>query len=124
MQHNYYYQKYIKYKQKYHNLKQSVFLKGGDIDANIVMNENLHNNVTNTDNNLDIYDKRSYIIDNDKPVKLSDVRYIVDNLWLDHFIYESDDPIIVSNNEYNTIFLSLLSKYPDLLRNCRWGYRP
>jgi hypothetical protein len=74
--------------------------------------------------NLDIYDKRSYIIDNDKPVKLSDVRYIVDNLWLDHFIYESDDPIIVSNNEYNTIFLNLLSKYPDLLRNCRWGYRP
>ena len=74
--------------------------------------------------NLDIYDKRSYIIDNDKPVKLYDVRYIVDNLWLDHFIYESDDPIIVSNNEYNTIFLNLLSKYPDLLRNCRWGYRP
>lgn len=74
--------------------------------------------------NLDLNDKRSYAVNQNRYVKLYDVRYIVDNLWLDHFIYNTADPIQVSNYEYNNIFYNLLTKYPTLLQNCKWEYRP
>ena len=38
--------------------------------------------------NLEINDKNSYIHDH-KLIFYSDVKFIVDNLWLDHFMYNS-----------------------------------
>ncbi len=47
-------------------------------------------------------------------VNFKDVLFIVDNLWLDHFIYNTNIPIDVSNKYYYHIHYKLHIKYPDL----------
>ena len=65
---------------------------------------------------LDLNNKRAYI-QSDNAVSFSDVKFIVDNLWLDHFLYDSDRPIDVSFDEYNIIYYNLQLNYPDLLND-------
>ena len=60
--------------------------------------------------NLSLTDKNSYIHSNNL-IKFSDVKFMVDNLWLDHFMYGSPKPIDVSINEYYQIFYDLRSKW-------------
>lgn len=50
--------------------------------------------------NLPLYDKRAYMT-NHNYVSLSDVKNIVRNLWLDHFLYNSQAPILLDNYTYN-----------------------
>ena len=63
---------------------------------------------------LDIYDKNAYI-HSGNIILYSDVKYIVDNCWVDHFIYGTDKPINVSFNEYNDIYYSLQDSLNGLL---------
>ena len=58
---------------------------------------------------LDLYNKNAYI-HSGNIISYSDVKFIVDNRWLDHFMHDADKPIDVSLDEYNNIFLS-----PELL---------
>jgi hypothetical protein len=44
-----------------------------------------------------------------------DVLFMIDNFWLDHFMYNSDKPLDVSIDEYYNIFFSLKRKFPTLL---------
>jgi hypothetical protein len=64
---------------------------------------------------LDLHNKNAYGIDNANLISYYDVKFIVDNLWLDHFMYDTDKPIDVSIDEYNDIYYSLLESYPELL---------
>ncbi len=50
-----------------------------------------------------------------KYVTYSDVSFMVENFWLDHFMYNTDKPLEVSYNVYNDLFYSLQDKYPVLL---------
>jgi len=63
---------------------------------------------------LDLYDKNAYI-HSGNTILYSDVKFIVDNLWMDHFMYDSDKPIDVSFDEYNDIYYSLNDSFPGLL---------
>ncbi len=62
---------------------------------------------------LDLYDKNSYI-HSDRLILYSDVKFIVDNLWMSHFMYDTDKPIHVSLTEYNHIYCQLQDIYPSL----------
>ena len=62
---------------------------------------------------LDLYDKNAYI-HSGNTILYSDVKFIVDNRWMDHFMYESDKPINVSLDEYNDIYYSLHNQFPAL----------
>ena len=62
--------------------------------------------------NLDLHNKNAYIHD-DEYISYYDVKFIVDNLWLDHFMYGEDKPIDVSYEEYNNIYESLCNNWPD-----------
>jgi len=62
---------------------------------------------------LDLYNKNYYIHDGNL-VLYSDVKFIIDNLWIDHFLYDTDKPIEVSYNEYNDIYYSLQNLFPAL----------
>lgn len=64
---------------------------------------------------LDLYNKSAYGIIDNHIISYSDVKFIVDNCWLDHFMYDSDKPIDVSIDEYNEIYYNLNDKYPELL---------
>ena len=64
--------------------------------------------------NLEIYDKNSYIHDH-KLIFYSDVKFIVDNLWLDHFMYNSPKPLDLPHDEYNDIFNELMDNFPHIL---------
>lgn len=55
---------------------------------------------------LDIHNKNAYIHSGNF-ISYFDVKFIVDNLWIDHFIYGSVKPINVSTQEYNRIYYSL-----------------
>ena len=50
-----------------------------------------------------------------KFVTYSDVSFMVENFWLDHFIHNTAKPLDVSYNDYNELFYSLQHKYPTLL---------
>ena len=63
---------------------------------------------------LDLYDKNAYI-HSGNTILYSDVKFIVDNRWMDHFMYGTDKPIEVSFNEYNDIFYSLQDSFPHML---------
>lgn len=63
---------------------------------------------------LDIYDKNAYT-HTGNIISYSDVKFIVDNLWIDHFIYGADKPINVSFDEYNDIYYSLQDSFNGLL---------
>lgn len=64
---------------------------------------------------LDLNNKNAYGVNNGNLISYYDVKFIVDNLWLDHFMYDSDQPIEVSFEEYNNIYESLLQDYPEIL---------
>ncbi len=49
-----------------------------------------------------------------KYITCYDVSFMVENLWLDHFIYYADKPFELSLKEYNDLFYSLQNKYPSL----------
>ena len=57
----------------------------------------------------------SYYIHFGKYVTYSDVSFMVENFWLDHFMYNADKPLELSFDEYNDLFYSLQNKYPALL---------
>jgi len=63
---------------------------------------------------LDLHNKYAYI-QSGNFVTLSDVKFIIDNLWLDHFLYDTPKPINISIDEYNDIYYNLLYYYPFLL---------
>lgn len=63
---------------------------------------------------LSLYDKNAYI-HSGRFILYTDVKFIVENLWLDHFMYETDKPIDVSIEEYFDIYNSLENSYPELL---------
>lgn len=49
-----------------------------------------------------------------KYITYSDVSFLVENIWLDHFMYDTDKPLELSYDEYNDLFYSLQDKYPAL----------
>ena len=63
---------------------------------------------------FDLYDINAYI-HSGNTILYSDVKFIVDNLWIDHFIYGADKPINVSFDEYNDIYYSLQDSFNGLL---------
>ena len=62
---------------------------------------------------LDLYNKNTYCYSGNF-ISYSDVKFIVDNFWMDHFIYGSDKPIDVSLNEYYEIYYTLQDTFPSL----------
>lgn len=60
---------------------------------------------------LDLYNKNAYIHSGNL-VSYYDVKFIVDNLWIDYFIHDSDKPIDVSDYQLYDIFNNLLISYP------------
>jgi hypothetical protein len=60
--------------------------------------------------NLDLYNKNSYVSYN-KYISFLDVKYIVDNLWMDHFFYNIDPPIYL--NDFDHLFMKnyIFNKY-------------
>lgn len=62
---------------------------------------------------LDIYNKNAYI-NSSNLILYSDVKFIVDNLWMDHFMYGTEKPIDVSIEEYYDICDSLQNSFSDL----------
>lgn len=65
---------------------------------------------------LELYDKNAYLQSYDF-VSFSDVKFIVDNLWLDHFLYHLNKPIDVSYDDYNNIYYNLKLSYSYLLNS-------
>ena len=63
---------------------------------------------------LDLNDSNAYIHFG-KYVTYFDVLFMVENFWLDHFMYNDDKPLQLSYDEYNDLFYSLQNKYPTLL---------
>ena len=58
--------------------------------------------------NLDLYNKRAYITDS-KYVTYSDVKFIIKNLWIDHFMYGVKQPCEVEQHIYNRYYLEFIS---------------
>lgn len=65
---------------------------------------------------LDLYDKNAYI-HSTNIILYSDVKFIVDNLWIDHFMYGTHKPIHPSFEEYNNIYYSLQDSFPHLFNS-------
>ena len=63
--------------------------------------------------NLDLLDKNCYAVSSDRSVAYSDVLFIVDNLWFNHFVNDTEPPI---DNytwvEYNDIYNKLCRLWP------------
>ena len=53
---------------------------------------------------LDLDNKSIFIYNDNDLVKLSDVKHIIDNFWIDHFLYRSPQPIPTNCNQYIEIF--------------------
>ena len=62
---------------------------------------------------FDIYNKNAYI-HSANLILYSDVKFIVDNLWIDHFMYGTNKPIDVTFEEYNYIYDSLQNSFSGL----------
>jgi hypothetical protein len=62
---------------------------------------------------LHLYDKNAYIHSGNL-ILYSDVKFIVDNYWMDHFMYGTDKPIDVSYNQYCDIYYSLKDSFSGL----------
>tara|TARA_B100000035_G_scaffold313542_1_gene327505 strand:+ start:2434 stop:2700 length:267 start_codon:yes stop_codon:yes gene_type:complete len=60
--------------------------------------------------NLDLYNKNAYF-SNNKYISLFDVKYIIDNLWIDHFLYLHKSPIFLNNFDYLIMKNYILNKY-------------
>ena len=56
---------------------------------------------------LDLYDKRAYVSYN-KNITYSDVKFIVKNLWTDHFMYGIKKPLNVDYYTYTQYYLEYL----------------
>jgi len=70
---------------------------------------------------LDLYEKSIYIFDENDLVKLSDVKHLIDNLWIDHFLSPIfiPKPISTTRNEYIQIIKYYKKKVPEIsLRQC------
>ena len=65
---------------------------------------------------LDLYDKNAYI-HSTNTILYSDVKFIIDNLWLNHFMYGTQKPIDPSPEEYNNIYYLYLDSYPHLFNS-------
>ena len=65
---------------------------------------------------LDLNDANSYIHDSNY-ITYHDVENMVNNLWLDHFMYNSEKPININYDEYFTIYNTICTNYPDLSLN-------
>jgi len=64
--------------------------------------------------NLELDSKQAYI-HHDSHITTSDVQFIVDNLWLDHFMYNAPKPLSkISKHEYDHIYYNLTYKFPVL----------
>ena len=63
---------------------------------------------------FNLYDKNQFI-HSKKYILLSDVQFMIEHLWLEHFLYDFDKPIDVSYDEYNYIFYNLQQKFPTLI---------
>lgn len=57
---------------------------------------------------LELYDKRAYISSGEN-VTYNDVKFIVENLWLDHFMYGVSQPIQVGYYTYTKYYLDYLN---------------
>lgn len=57
---------------------------------------------------LELYDKRAYI-SSGKNVTYNDVKFIVGNLWFDHFMYGVSQPIQVDYYTYTQHYLDYLN---------------
>ena len=57
---------------------------------------------------LELYDQQAYI-SSGKNVTYNDVKFIVENLWLDHFMYGVSKPIEVDYYTYTQYYLKYLS---------------
>jgi hypothetical protein len=53
--------------------------------------------------NLDLIDKRCYVTEH-KYVTYNDVKFITNNLWLDHFMYGGNKPLDVDNYTYTKYY--------------------
>ena len=62
---------------------------------------------------FDIYNKNAYIHYSNL-ILYSDVKFIVDNLWIDHFMHGTNKPIDVSLEEYYYIYYSLHTSFSGL----------
>ena len=66
--------------------------------------------------NLNMIQKHAYI-HSGSHITTSDVQFIVSNLWLDHFMYNSPIPLSnISIDEYNHIYSNLINQSPILSR--------
>ena len=52
---------------------------------------------------LDLYNKQSYI-SSGKNITYNDVKFIVGNLWLDHFMYGMEKPLNVDDYTYKKYY--------------------
>lgn len=57
----------------------------------------------------------NYYIHNSNYITYYDVKNIVDNLWMDHFMYNSEKPLNITHDEYFTIYTILCNNYPNLI---------
>lgn len=57
---------------------------------------------------LDLYDKRAYV-SSSRYITYNDVKFIVGNLWLDHFMYGVSQPIEVDHYTYTQYYLDYLN---------------
>ena len=57
--------------------------------------------------NLELNDKRGYITES-KYVTYSDVKFIVKNLWIDHFMYNVKQPCEVEPYIYTRYYLEFM----------------
>lgn len=62
---------------------------------------------------LELYNKSAYIHNKDL-ILYTDVKFIIDNLWLDHFMYNSPKPIYLTQYDYYTMYNYLIYTYPNL----------
>ena len=59
---------------------------------------------------LDLYDKEAYICYG-KYVTYDDVKFIIKNLWIDHFMYGIAQPLEVDHNTYNKYYMDYLNEF-------------
>ncbi len=64
--------------------------------------------------NLSTTDKNHYI-HSGKFITFHDVQFIVDNLWLDYFIYNTNKPLNISFVVEYYLFENLKIKFPELI---------
>lgn len=66
--------------------------------------------------NLDLNIKAAYGVQYGY-VKLNDVQFIVDNLWIEHFTNLTPKPIQLKDDDYLILHFKLLRIYPHFFNN-------